>query len=76
MFVYLENLKYESCIKIIKTLFYNFPGAWQKTIESHRDLVIEDEKLITDESKRSFDSYSMCGQMFGVNGTFTKLNID
>lgn len=57
-------------------MLYYFPGAWQKTIESHRDLVLEDEKLITDESKRSFESISKFGQMFGINGTFTRLNID
>ncbi|KAG8316109.1 hypothetical protein J6590_058077 [Homalodisca vitripennis] len=50
--------------------------AWQKTIESVRESVIEEGKRMTDESKRPSDSVNDCGQIFGVNGTFIKLNID
>ncbi|KAG8316113.1 hypothetical protein J6590_058081 [Homalodisca vitripennis] len=49
---------------------------WQKTIESMYDFLIEDEKRITDESKRPTESRNDCGQIFGVNGTFNKLTID
>jgi len=50
--------------------------AWQKKIESMRDFLIEDDKRITDEAKRPKDSTNTHGQMFGINGTFNKLNID
>uniref|UniRef100_A0A1B6LA26 CRAL-TRIO domain-containing protein n=1 Tax=Graphocephala atropunctata TaxID=36148 RepID=A0A1B6LA26_9HEMI len=50
--------------------------AWQKTVESMRDFLIEDSKRMTDESKRPSGSTNDCGQIFGIHGTFNKLNID
>ncbi|XP_054277266.1 alpha-tocopherol transfer protein-like [Macrosteles quadrilineatus] len=51
-------------------------AAWQKTIESMRDFIIEDDKRRTDEAKRPKDNTNVHGQLFGINGTFNKLNID
>ncbi|XP_069698919.1 alpha-tocopherol transfer protein-like [Periplaneta americana] len=50
-------------------------SAWIKKMESYRDWFLEQDKMISDESKRPGKALNS-GELFGIDGSFRKLNID
>ncbi|XP_069698920.1 alpha-tocopherol transfer protein-like [Periplaneta americana] len=50
-------------------------SAWIKKMESYRDWFLEQDKMISDESKRPGKAVNS-GELFGIEGSFRKLNID
>lgn len=48
---------------------------WEKKVLSYRDFLIEDDSFGTDESKR-VAVHKHAESLFGVEGSFRKLNVD
>ncbi|XP_075216087.1 retinol-binding protein pinta-like isoform X3 [Lycorma delicatula] len=50
--------------------------AWQETMESFKEWLMTEGSLVTDESKRPEKSKYKNSDLFGVEGSFTQLQID
>lgn len=50
-------------------------GYWEKKILSYREFILEDATFGTDESKRR-TAHKHAESLFGVEGSFRKLNVD
>lgn len=50
-------------------------GRWKKKVESYADWFKEDSKYHSIEEKRVGNAYT-CEKLFGVEGSFRKLEVD
>ena len=53
-----------------------FTDAWRRRLENEREWLLNEGSTTVDESKRPKQSKSDSEQLFGIQGSFTKLDID
>lgn len=56
-------------------LFITKIAYWKKKCEDHREFLIAQSKMKTDESKRP-GKPKTSDELFGIEGSFRKLNVD
>lgn len=54
----------------------NLNDAWRRRLENEREWLLNEGSTTVDESKRPKQSKSDSEQLFGIQGSFTKLDID
>ena len=62
-------------MKNVQNLLNMFVDHWKKKVESYKDWFAEEAKYMTNEAKRPGKPKS-ANELFGIEGSFRKLNVD